>query len=243
MKKPTNVTKNDWELLTNIYKGKEEYLKEMLDKNYPIQYLIGYVNFCGLKINVNENVLIPRFETELLIEKTIKYINELNLKKPTILDIGTGSGCIATSLSKFINDAKVSAMDISSNAINLAKENASNNKENINFIKKDVLKMEEIPYYDVVISNPPYVEYGEKIGEEVKYEPEIAVYADDGLIFYRHIIKSIHKDTKLIAFEIGYLQGAKIIDIIKMKFPNAEIHLEKDYEDRDRFIFVINKNA
>ena len=104
MKRPTNITKNDWELLTSIYKDKEEYLKEMLDKNYPIQYLIGYVNFCGLKINVNENVLIPRFETETLVEKTIKYINELNLKKPTILDIGTGSGCIATSLSKFIND-------------------------------------------------------------------------------------------------------------------------------------------
>ena len=241
MNKPSNITNNDWKLLSEIYKDKEQYLKNMLKKNYPIQYLIGYVNFYGIKINVNKFVLIPRFETELLVDKTINYIKELNINNPTILDMGTGSGCIAIALKQNIPNSNITAIDISSKALSIAKDNANQNKQNIIFKKENIIKLKKLSYYDVIISNPPYIAFGEVVDIQTKYEPRKALYADnEGLLFYQQILEKADQNTKLIALEIGETQGESIAKIAKERFPMAKVIIEKDFTNRDRFIFIIN---
>ena len=219
-------------------------LKE-LEQGKPIQYIIGNVDFYGNIINVNESVLIPRFETELLVDKTIKKISEIfNNKEIDILDLGTGSGCIAITLKKNINSS-VDALDISKEALEVAKENAKNNNVNINFINKDMVTYKE-KKYDVIISNPPYIRYDEEIMAIVKNnEPHLALYAEDnGLYFYKKIIDNIPYITKekyLVCFEIGYLQATEIVDYAKKQLDNINIFVEKDYSNKDRFIFITNE--
>ena len=223
----------------NINKDYEKLLKQ-----YPIQYLIGYVNFYGYKIDVNENVLIPRYETEYLVEKTINYCKKLFNKTIDILDIGTGSGAISIVLKKEI-DSNVTASDISNKALEVAKNNAKSNKANINFICSDIFNNIR-GKFDLIISNPPYISTDEDIMESVKkFEPNLALYAkDNGLYFYKEILqkaKQFLNEKSLIAFEIGYLQGSKIIDIAKEYFNEANIILEKDLSGKDRYIFIINE--
>ena len=218
-------------------------LKE-LETGRPIQYIIGEVNFYGYDFKVNENVLIPRFETELLVDKTIKKINKLFMNNPVdILDLGTGSGCIAITLKKEI-DSTVDAVDISKEALEVAKYNAKNNNVDINFIEKDMCKYVD-KRYDIIISNPPYIAYDEEIMDIVKNnEPHKALYADNnGLYFYEKIIENIPKITKdkyLVCFEIGYTQSTDIVDIAKNKLGDINISVEKDYAGLDRFIFITN---
>lgn len=221
----------------------DKCLKE-LEKGKPIQYIIGNVNFYGNIIKVNKDVLIPRYETELLVDKTIKKIKKyFNNKKIDILDMGTGSGCIAISLKKEI-DSNIDAIDISSKALKLAKENAKLNNTEINFINKDITTYKE-KKYDVIISNPPYISYSEEIMDIVKNnEPHIALYAkDDGLYFYKKIIENIPyitKDKYLIGLEIGNTQKEAIISIIKEQLKDVSISGELDYSNNDRFIFITN---
>ena len=218
-------------------------LKE-LEKGKPIQYIIGNVDFYGNIIKVNENVLIPRFETELLVDLTIKKIKKyFPNKKVDILDLGTGSGCIAISLKKEIN-SNVDAIDISKEALDIAEYNAKNNFVNINFLNKDMTTYKE-KKYDVIISNPPYIRHDEEIMDIVKNnEPHIALYAEDnGLYFYKKIIDNIPyitKDKYLICFEIGSSQSTELVDIIKSQLKDIDIFVDKDYSNRDRFIFITN---
>lgn len=233
-----------------------EYLKKYLDGNnleegikkleigIPVQYIVGHVDFYGNNLKVNENVLIPRFETELLVEKTIKYIKKYFNKKISIVDLGTGSGCIAITLKKEI-DCEVDAVDISIDALNVARDNAKSNNISINFILGDMLNNLD-KKYDVIISNPPYIRYDEEIMDIVKNnEPNIALYAEDnGLYFYKDILKNAKKNLKrksIIAFEIGMEQGNDIKKYALKYFPKSKILIEKDYNDRDRFIFIINE--
>ena len=230
--------------LDNDYYNK--CLKE-LEKGKPIQYIIGNVNFYGNIIKVNESVLIPRYETELLVDLTIKKTKQIfNNKKTDILDLGTGSGCIAITLQKELNSS-VDALDISKEALEIAKENATNNQVNINFIEGDMTLYKE-KKYDVIISNPPYIKYDEEIMDIVKNnEPHLALYAEDeGLYFYKKIIDNIPHITKekyLICFEIGYLQSTAIVDYAKEKLTNINISVHKDYSDKDRFIFITNEST
>ena len=225
--------------LDNEYYNK--CLKE-LETGKPIQYIIGNVDFYGNIINVNESVLIPRFETELLVEKTIEKANKIfSNNKIDILDLGTGSGCIAITLKKETN-SNVDALDISSEALNVAKQNANQNNVEINFINHDMSTYKD-KKYDIVISNPPYIRHDEEIMDIVKNnEPHLALYADDkGLYFYKKIIDNIPYITKekfLISFEIGYLQATAIVDYAKQKLNNINITVEKDYSGKDRFIFI-----
>ena len=215
-----------------------------LEKGRPIQYIIGEVNFYGYDFKVNENVLIPRFETELLVDKTIKKINKLFIDKSVdILDLGTGSGCIAITLKKELNST-VDAVDISVDALEVAKNNAKNNNANINFINADMSEY-ITKKYDVIISNPPYIAYDEKIMDIVKNnEPNIALYANNkGLYFYEKIIENIPKITKdkyLVCLEIGSSQGESIVNIANKYLKNVSISIEKDYAGLDRFIFITN---
>ena len=230
----------------NLY-SKETYQQgiKQLQEGKPIQYIIGNVDFYGNIINVNENVLIPRFETELLVEKTIKYINQhFKNKKLNIIDLGTGSGCIAIALKKILTSLEVDALDISKEAIELAKKNAHQNKVSINFIEgnmEDPLSKK----YDVIISNPPYIDYGEEIMDIVKNnEPHIALYAKEkGIYYYHKIIKNLMNNLPnnyLIAFEIGHTKTKKIQELAIKYLDNPKIIIEKDHSGKDRFIFIIN---
>lgn len=236
-----------------IMKEKIEYLKKYLqdkdidtaikelENGIPVQYIVGNVNFYGNTINVNKNVLIPRFETELLVDKTIKYIKTNFKNRVDILDIATGSGCIAITLKKEI-DSTVDASDISEEALKVAKENALNNKVDINFINSDMLT-NITKKYDIIISNPPYLTKEDDIMDIVKNnEPEIALYAkDNGLYYYDVILKNIKnnlKDKYLIAFEIGYTQGEAIKNIALKYLDNINVKIEKDYSNKDRFVFI-----
>lgn len=217
-----------------------------LESGIPVQYIVGNVDFYGYTFKVNKNTLIPRFETELLVEKTIKYINKYFNNEIKILDIGTGSGCIAITLNKLLDNSRVTAVDISKNALDVARENNKINNTDVNFIESDVFSNIN-EKYDVIISNPPYISYDEDIMDVVyNNEPHMALYADDnGLYFYDKILRECRKylnDRFLIAFEIGYKQGNDIINIINKYFDNVNISLEKDYNGRDRFIFVSNIN-
>lgn len=216
---------------------------ERLQNGEPVQYIVGNVNFYGNEIKVNKNVLIPRFETEELVEYTISYIKKMFKEKINIIDLGTGSGCIAITLKKKIN-SNVSAIDISKEALEVARENAKKNKVEIDFIQNDMLDNISNKF-DVIISNPPYISKNEEIQDIVrKNEPSLALYADnEGLYYYEKIIKQSKKNLKekfIIAFEIGYMQGDKIKKIAEQNYPKAEVVLKKDLQGKDRFIFIIN---
>lgn len=221
----------------------DEYTKRLLDGE-AVQYIIGNVNFYGYEFKVNNNTLIPRFETELLVEKTIKYINEIFDNNINILDIGTGSGCIAITLDKELN-GRVTAVDISEDALNVARENNNVNNTDVKFILSDVFSNVN-DKYDVIISNPPYISIDEEIMDLViNNEPHLALYADNnGLYFYDKIIresKEYLNDKFLIAFEIGWWQSTSIVDIINKYYSDVNISVEKDYSGKDRFIFIRSK--
>lgn len=233
-----------------------EYLKKYLDSDKleegikrleqgePVQYIVGNVNFYGNVFKVNKNVLIPRFETEELIEKTLKYFNDKN-KAIKIVDLGTGSGCVAITLKKELPNSTIDAVDISIDALEVAKENAKLNNVDINFYRGNMLEPLSNKY-DLIISNPPYIDRNEPIMDIVKNnEPELALYADNaGLYYYEYILKNISdylNDDYLIAFEIGYKQGQKIVDLCNKYLPNSKISIEKDLSDKDRFAFITPK--
>lgn len=231
------------EELVKVSKNIEKDYQKLLE-GYPIQYLIGYVDFYGYKINVNENVLIPRYETEYLVEKTINYSKKMFDSKLDILDLGTGSGAISIALGKKL-DSNVTGVDISDKALEVAKNNALQNNININFIKSDMLE-NVTGKYDIVISNPPYIDSEEKIMDSVKkYEPHLALYAEDnGLYFYKNILSNIKpylKEKFIIAFEIGWWQGKLIETIAKEYFEDSKVLTLKDLTNRDRYIFIINE--
>ena len=212
-----------------------------LRKNIPIQYILEEANFYGLKFKVNRSTLIPRSETEELVE----YI--LNHKFNSVLDICTGSGCIAISIAKN-TDSRVTAIDISNEAIEIAKSNAINNSVDVNFIVNDVFNFSHDKKYDLIVSNPPYVLESEKKyihRNVIDYEPHDALFVNDSnpLIFYKKIIEiaknNLNKDG-LLFFEINEKFSNQIIELLTdLNF--VEIELKKDINGRDRIIKSIFK--
>jgi len=211
--------------------------------NYPIQYLIGKTNFFGFDFIVNENVLIPRFETEELVENTINYIKKYFNDNIKVIDLGTGSGCIGITLKKKLPEINITCVDISDKALNVAKENAKNLETNIEFVKSDMLENIK-DKYSVIISNPPYIAIDEEIEEVVKNnEPHLALYADNnGLYFYDKILSTCKdklEDKFLIAFEIGMTQKEQVLLLAK-KYLGDDITsvCKKDLSGKDRMIFI-----
>ena len=237
------MNKNEEYLKKYLPKEKLEEGLKQLESAVPPQYIIGNVNFYGNTINVDKRVLIPRFETELLVEKTIKYIKKKYNNKEilSILDIGTGSGCIAITLKKELN-ANITGIDISEEALKVAKSNANINNVDINFYQSDIFSNIK-EKFDVIISNPPYISYEEEIEDIVKNnEPHLALYADDnGMFFYDKILRECSNylnDKFLIAFEIGYKQGEDIMNLAYKYLDNVNVMVEKDYSGKDRYVFI-----
>lgn len=233
----------DIEYLKKYYEGNIDDALNRLSNGEPVQYIVGNVDFYGNKLFVNKNVLIPRFETEELVDNTIKFVKKNFKDKVNILDIGTGSGAIAISLKKEL-DSNLTATDISKEALEVAKKNAKYNKVNISFTNTNLF--DDInDKFDVVISNPPYIAFDEEIEDIVKNnEPNIALYAsNDGLYYYEEILKNINrilKDKYLISFEIGMNQGEKIKELASRYLSNYNIEVKKDMQNRDRMVFIYN---
>ncbi|WP_026706345.1 peptide chain release factor N(5)-glutamine methyltransferase [Flavobacterium soli] len=223
---------------------------EQLKKEIPIQYILGSTEFFGLKFKVNENVLIPRPETEELVEWINEYSKIERLKDLKILDIGTGSGCIAISLAKSIPNAKVFAIDISPEALKTAKENAEMNQVEVVFLEKNILETNDLEMqFDIIVSNPPYVRNLEK--EEIKKnvldnEPHLALFVEDNdaLIFYRKIAelatKNLNQNGRLY-FEINQYLGEEMVELLHNK-GFQDIELRKDIYDNDRMTKAVLKN-
>ena len=238
-----------------------ENLITELKKEIPIQYLLGNTEFYGLPFAVNENVLIPRPETEELVdwiiieEKKIERLKDREIsgcKDLKILDIGTGSGCIAISLAKNVPNAKVYAIDVSPEALKVAKLNAEQNKVEVIFLEKDILQTEDLlEEFDIIVSNPPYVRNLEK--HEIKAnvlenEPHLALFVDDfdALIFYRKIAllatKNLNSGGQLF-FEINQYLGKEMIQLLN-ELSFSDIELRKDIYGNDRMTRVVwNKKS
>lgn len=219
-------------------------LLEKLKNEIPIQYILGKTYFYGLEFEVNENVLIPRPETEELVDWILK--EDKKSKKPNlrILDIGTGSGCIAIALAKNLPDANVYAIDVSETALGTAKRNASRNDTNVNFIKRNILETEDLEMeFDIIVSNPPYVRNLEK--HEIRKnvldnEPHLALFVDDddALLFYRKIaelaMKNLSPGGKLF-FEINQYLAKETMDLLETT-GFGFMELRKDIYGNDRMV-------
>jgi len=212
----------------------------------PIQYVLGKTEFMGLKFKVTPDVFIPRPETEILVETAIKLVHRPQsiVHSYNILDLGTGSGCIAVLLTKFLPNAKISAVDISGRAIQLAKENARLNKVEIDFIQSDLFNTVDyrLSTIDLIVSNPPYITSAEidNLQPEIQYEPRLALDGGkDGLEFYRKIISLspyyLKKDGLLI-MEMGFNQAGAIRNIFKISGKFKILEVVKDYNNIDRVV-------
>lgn len=230
--------------ILNTSGGKEHELKECIEKlkkHEPIQYVLGKADFYGRVFRVDENVLIPRNETEELVDLIIKENNTLHLK---ILDIGTGSGCIPITLSLELTDAVVEAIDISKSALSIAQQNAMDLNAEVSFFQQDILSSELLPrHYDIIVSNPPYVTQKEKLlmrPNVLNYEPHLALFVEDNdpLLFYnaiaKHSKKVLHKGGKLY-FEINENLGLEVAKTMEEEGFQKVIIIQ-DLNGKDRIV-------
>jgi release factor glutamine methyltransferase len=222
-----------------------DFYLEKLKKGQPVQYVFGETEFCGLPFNVNENVLIPRPETEELVA----WIAGEACSAGKILDLGTGSGCIAVSLKHFLPDCHVYACDIDDNALSVAVENSVLNQADVKFFQCNILENYISDFqYDIIVSNPPYIPFSEKNNMEKRvkdFEPSIALFVsdEDPLIFYRKIAESGLNNLKeggKLFFEIHYDQADACVTMLK-KMNYSEIKVEKDISGKDRMIRAVRK--
>ena len=215
---------------------------EALEKNEPLQYVLGKVNFYGNEFYVDKRVLIPRFETEELVENTINYIKKFFTKPVDIIDLGCGSGVIGLTLEQKVSTNSVDLVDISKEALEVTHKNCEKLNSKANLIESDMLSSVE-KKYDVIISNPPYIKTNEEIEDIVKNnEPHLALYAgEDGLDCYRKILKDASKNMKdktLIAFEIGCTQANDIKELVTSYLKDVKVEIKKDLSGRDRMCFI-----
>lgn len=228
---------NKEEALDEKIEDELKIINDKINEGYPLQYAIGKWNFYGLDLLVDKRALIPRYETEILVDLIIN--DNSNNKK--ILDIGTGSGAISLALSKNLKDSKIIGVDISKNAIDLANENKIKlNINNVEFKESDIFSNID-EKFDIIVSNPPYInkEDFEKLDKKLYYEPQNALYGgEDGLYFYKKIIKNaknfLNKNGK-IYLEIGYDQKNSISNLLE-EYGYKQIKSYKDFNDFDRII-------
>jgi release factor glutamine methyltransferase len=227
---------------------KKEFLKGLnlyLEDNIPVQQIIGYVYFYGYKFKVTNQALIPRFETEELVANVLMLYDEyFGGQTIDLVDVGTGSGCLAIALAKEESKFKVSATDISDQALALAKENAQLLEADVEFIKGDMIEPVKGKHFDILVSNPPYIPSSEVVDPLIlDNEPHIALFGgQDGLKFIRQIIidsKDILKEKAIIAFEHAYDKAEAIRNLAKTVYPQAKIYTLQDMQKLDRMTFII----
>ncbi|HKL47459.1 MAG TPA: peptide chain release factor N(5)-glutamine methyltransferase [Candidatus Izemoplasmatales bacterium] len=224
-----------------FYDGLDKYLEE----NMPVQQIIGHVYFYGHRFKVSNQALIPRFETEELVANVLMLYDEyFSGQKVDMIDVGTGSGCLAIALAKEEPHFNVSATDISDEALQLAKENADLLGADVEFIQGDMLEPVMNQEFDILVSNPPYIPTDEQVDALIlDNEPHIALFGGkDGLKFIREIIidsKKILKEKAIIAFEHAYDKGEAIRNLAETVYPNAKIFTLKDMQKLDRMTFII----
>ena len=232
----------DKQQLTTIQEEQFNQIIKELKQQKPLQYVLGETTFFGLNFKVNENVLIPRPETEELVDWILQ---ENTLQSPTILDIGTGSGCIAISLKKNIPNATVFALDISEKALELAQENARLNQSQIHFLHRDILNntLEDLPQFDIIVSNPPYIRELEKQqmhNNVLEHEPHLALFVtnENPLIFYDKISSLAREKLQkegLLFFEINQYLGTEMQNLLQKK-SFSEIEIRKDLNQNERML-------
>ena len=232
------IINNEKELKKQELECYNKYIKRLINGE-PIQYILGKQEFMGIEIVLDHNVLIPQPDTEILVEEAIKIAKQY--KKPKVLDLCTGSGAIAVSISKDVPEAEIIASDISIKALQIAKKNDKYNK--IKLIQSDLFNNIN-DKFDIIISNPPYIKTEEipKLSKEVQNEPLIALDGgQDGLIFYRDIVKQAYKylkDNGKLCLEIGDEQKEAIIEILKSNLNYTNIKEYKDLQGNDRVIIA-----
>ena len=225
-------------------KEEQDYLKyiELLTQGEPIEHITHQKEFMKLNFYVDENVLIPRQDTEVLVEEVMKIAKKIRAKK--ILDLCTGSGAIAVSLAKYLENIQLTALDISGKALDIAIANAKNNhvQDKITFVESNLFQDLGQEKYDIIVSNPPYIRRKEleTLDREVRREPRLALDGgEDGLYFYREIIDRGYEYLKYggyICLEIGYDQKEEVMQIIKDKKQYIDTYCKKDLYDNDRVI-------
>jgi len=224
----------------NILEKFSEMLADYIIDEIPIEYILGYTYFYGNKIKVNDSVLIPRDETEELVEKALGYIK----RGDRVLDLCTGSGAIAISLKKEFRDIEVVASDISSKALDVARSNSVANNCSINFVEGDLLTpfINSEEKFDVIVCNPPYISRSFEVNNLVKHEPEIALFADDnGLEKYEIIIEglnSVLNKNGVILFEIGYDQKEAVLQLCEKYLDKYNVSCYKDISGNDRIVII-----
>lgn len=223
------VSPDDQELLNHIF--------QQLSQHHPAQYIIGKADFHGLEFAVDERVLIPRPETEELVDLILQENSGAGLR---ILDIGTGSGAIAISLAKARPEWEIVAVDISKDALAVALENARTNQVSVHFLESDVLQAVK-GQFDIIVSNPPYIspDDTDEVGLNVlTSEPHLALFAEeDGMAIYRQIAEQAEaflKENGKLYLEIGYKQGQALTDLLALHFPKKRIRVLKDQFGQDR---------
>ena len=214
----------------------------------PLQYILGKCEFMGIEFKVDKRVLIPRPETEILVESIIEELN-LNKISPKILDLGTGSGCIAVSLAKLIPKAIIWASDISGEVLKLASENSVLNKVKVKFLQADLFSSPELngEKFDLIVSNPPYIQVSQLdcLAKEISFEPILALRAGiDGLDFYRKIISQAEvylNNDGILAFEVGFDQAEDVyVMFLKEKF--RDLKIINDYNNIKRVVLAKKRN-
>jgi len=224
-------------------KGMRQYIDDLL----PVQYIIGYVYFYGYRFIVDHHVLIPRFETEELVANVlIEYDRVFNNQDVSVVDIGTGSGCLAIALKKEESHFSMVASDISEEALTVAKQNALALEADITFVQGDMLTPLQGMKFDILVSNPPYIPTTENVADIIhNNEPHVALFGgDDGLKFYDIILNnasSILNSKFIIAFEHGFDKADQLQRMARNVFPNANIFTLKDMQGKDRMTFVISE--
>ena len=220
-------------------------IEKHIEEDVPLSHLVGFEYFYDRKYKVTKDVLSPRMETEELIYKVIEYVKSTNRNNLKILDLCTGSGIIAITLKKELEQVSVDiiASDISEKAIEVAKENAQNHNADIRFIQSDIFNNID-DKFDIIVSNPPYIDRKDEVTMQdnvLKYDPHLALFAEEeGMYFYRKIIEQANDyldENGVIFFEIGYDQKDKIIKLADMNGYSGEVY--KDINDRDRMAFLV----
>ena len=243
LKKEDIVIYADKDLNSEDEKKYEKVIKKLIE-GYPLQYITNHREFMKLDFYVDENVLIPRADTEITVEEVMSYCKNIKKDNIRILDLCTGSGVIAISIGNYIKNCEIVAADISSKALEIAKKNANKNKvDNITWVLSNLFDKVE-GKFDIIVSNPPYIKKGviPTLEKEVQKEPIIALDGgQDGLEFYRQIIKEAPNYLEkggTIFFEIGYDQKQEVLDIINQTKEYKEVISKKDLSGNDRMIMA-----